>query len=145
MCSLCWVMAVSPSEWKQTVEVIEVLRLSALLMIQDDSVKCSDEMRNKPALLQDVLGEDRPSFKHNVFHLCRLKNFNTGHCYILFSVVRCIILKKRGIVIFRQLTACTYSQQTGCNLPAVTVNRWGLSDPRCLDETNCCPVIHEYH
>lgn len=72
-------------------------------MSQDDSVKCSDEMRNKPALLQDVLGEDRPSFKHNVFHFCRLKNFNTGHCYILFSVVRCIILKKRGIVIFRQL------------------------------------------
>lgn len=56
----CVVMAVFPSEWKQTVEVIEVLRLSALLMSQDDSVKCSDEMRNKPALLQDVLGEDRP-------------------------------------------------------------------------------------
>ncbi len=71
-------------------------------MIQDDSVKCSDEMRNKPALLQYALGEDRPSLKHKEYQLYRLKDFNTEHCSILFSALRYIILNERELLIFSQ-------------------------------------------
>lgn len=114
------------SEREQTVlrEVIEVWRLSAPLMIQDDSVKCSDEMRNKPALSQYALGEDRPSLKHKAYQLYRLKDFSTGPCYILFPVLRCIILNERELLILSQ------GQQQVDNLHIFTVD--GMQ-PACLD------------
>ena len=65
-------------------------------------MKCSDEMRNKPALLQYALGEDGPSLKHKAYQLYRLKNVNTGHCSILFLALRCIILNERELLIFSQ-------------------------------------------
>lgn len=71
-------------------------------MIQDNSVRCCDEMRNKPALLQYALGEDGLSLKHKAYQLYRLKNVNTGHYSILFLQLRCIILNERELLIFSQ-------------------------------------------
>lgn len=85
--------------------------MSALLMIQDNSVKCSDEMRNKPALLQYALGEDRPSLKHKTYQLYRLKDFSIGPCCILFSV-----LNERELLISSQ------GQQQVDNLHIFTVD-----------------------
>lgn len=76
--------------------------MSVPLMIQDNSVKCCDEMRNKPALLQYALGEDGPSLKHKAYQVYRLKNANTGHCSILFLQLRCIILNEKELLIFSQ-------------------------------------------
>lgn len=92
-----------PSNREQTVlrEVIEVWRLSAPLMIQDNSVKCDNEMRNKTALLY-ALGEDGLSLKHKSYQPYRLKNVNTGYCSIPFLALRCIILNEREPLIFSQ-------------------------------------------
>lgn len=75
--------------------------MSAPLMIQADSVECSDGIKNKPALLQYALGEDRPSLKHKAYRLYGLKDLSTRRC-ILFPLLKCIILNARELLIFSQ-------------------------------------------
>lgn len=147
---------------------MEVWRLSAPLMIQDDSVKCSDGMRNKPALLQYALGEGRPSLKHKAYQLYRLNDFNTGHCCILFPVPRCITLNKREQLSVKascRWRAHTNLQLKACKLPAMTGNRWsedGVTRDILMkvagalwnmntfsvcffDAGNSPPLIHKHH
>lgn len=140
-----------PSEREQTVlrEVIEVWRMSALLMIQDNSVKCSDEIRNKPALLQYALGEDRPSLKHKTDQLYRLKDFSIGPCCILYSSSYMYYTEWERATYFQSRSAAgwqlahIYSRQHATCTPWQQIGE--VSNLKYLDESSWRPLKDEYH